>query len=107
MTGRGFRFALVFGGVVLMRALHFAQARDRVTYAPRQLLYGLYAAARRRTQLFAQQQLGLAYDTRQRVVNLVPHVGHKLRYLYQLRFVLSYERTQVFIFRLPRFATLL
>jgi hypothetical protein len=103
VTRRGVLLAFVFDGAGLMRALDFSQARDRVAYTARELLYGLYAASRGRAQLFAQKQLRLAYDARQRIVYLVPHVGHKVCYLQQLRFLLRYERTQALFRSILRF----
>jgi hypothetical protein len=103
MARRRVRLAIVFKAGRVVRALDFAQARDGIAYAPRQLFYGFDAAARGGTQLFAQQKLSLSYDARERVVYLVPDVGYKFRYLNKLRFIFRNQRAQALLFRFRRF----
>jgi hypothetical protein len=103
MARRRVRLAFVFKAVEVVRALYFAQACDRIAYATRQLFYGFDAAASGRTQLFAQQQLSLAYDARERVVYLVPDGGDQFGYLYKLRFIFCNQRAQALLFRFRSF----
>jgi hypothetical protein len=100
---RRVRLAFVFGVEPLVRALDFAQARDGISDATGQLFYGLYAAARGRAQLFAQQKLRLAYDARQRVVDFVANVGDEFGYLYELGFMLCDQCAQALLFRFVGF----
>ncbi len=103
MTRRRVAFSFAFEFNCLMRALHVAQACDGVAYTSGQLLYGLYAAARCRIEFFAQEELGLAYDARQRVVDFVAHDGHQLCDFHELCFVLRDQRAQAFVFALIPF----
>src|SRR5215213_11457001 len=82
---------------LLVWALDGAQLGHRVAYASGQLFDSLDAAAGGLAQLFAQEQLGLADDARQRVVDFVAHVRHQVSDLRQPRLARGDQGAQALV----------
>src|SRR5215204_875718 len=87
------------------RGLYLAQGGDGVADAVGELFDGLDAAPGRVAQLLAQEELGLADESGQGVVDLVPHVRSQLRVLGQPRLALADDEEQMLLGRdgRPRF----
>jgi hypothetical protein len=78
-----------------MRALHVTQTRDRVSNSGCELFDGFDPATRSVVQIGSQQQLGLADDSGQRVIDLVPNMSDQIGNFRQFLFVFCDNRSQL------------